>query len=471
MHGTRSLGSARERLAAMPFADLVSLFGRWIDFTVLDFSDQRRRLFPYQATFWLYLAQLLSPGMSCAEAVKMAAASLLFAGRKAPSPNSSAYCQARKRLPCRIVTAIGEQAKAVLSHRVAQRWLWHGHHVKVVDATHVSVEDTAANRCFGYPTGVRTPAGFPTIKVLAFFSLQTGALLDYLAARNRRSEQSLLRSLWRRALEAGDVLLGDRFYCSFAHLAKLSRASIHLVVRQNATLSTSLVRGRRLGRRDFLCQWRRTHAPSVGFSWAAWRRLPSALTVRQIEVIVEEPGMRTKKFLLLTTLLDHRAYPARDFAALYRRRWEIELCFRNIKVTMGMEQLACKTPEMVRKQLALQVVAYNLVRLIMLEAALAHRVALQRLSFKGATDLLRHFAPRMARARESRETNRLYKALLACIAAGEIPPRPGRREPRAVKSRCKGYETLTKPRHLFREKTKGESLAKARRPKQPRSLT
>ena len=110
MDGTKSLGSARERLAAMPFADLVSLFGRWIDFTVLDFSDQRRWLFPYQATFWLYLAQLLSPGMSGAEAVKMAAASLLFAGRKAPSPNSSAYCQARKRLPCRIVAAIGSTA-------------------------------------------------------------------------------------------------------------------------------------------------------------------------------------------------------------------------------------------------------------------------------------------------------------------------------------------------------------------------
>lgn len=455
------------RIAALALCDLVALFGRWIDFSELpDRREARRRIFPLERTFWLFLAQILSPGMSCAEAVKKVIAETSARGGKTPSPNTAAYCKARKRLPDRILGAIQEQVKAALVQRTRPSWRWHGHPVKIVDATQISMEDTPANRrAYRYPKPdlTRPGCGFPALKMLAFFSLATGGLLHYLEAPNRRSEQSLFRALWKRALEAGDVVLGDRFFCNFASFAKLQARSIHLVVRQNATLSASLRPIRRLGKRDHLCQWHRCRVRAVGFSRAAWNHLPKTLWVRQIEVVVEEPGMRTSKILILTTLLDPRKYPSREFAELYRRRWAIELHFRTIKKTMGMGFLPCRTPAMVRKQLALSVLAYNLVRLLMAEASAAHGVPLDRLSFKAAFDAARHWSPLMARQTRKSKRLRLYKDLLACIAAIPIPKRPGRREPRAVKHRPKAYEFLSKPRHLFREKTKRQSSPKYRR--------
>lgn len=452
------------RIAALALCDLAALFGRWIDFPAPPHQDSRQRIFPLERTFWLFLAQILAPGMSCAEAVKKAIAEASARRGKAPSPNTAAYCKARKRLPDPILGDIQEQIKAALAHGTKSRWRWHGHDVKIVDGTQISTEDTPANRRrYRYPHGPRRGCGFPAVKILAFFCLATGGLLHYLEAPNRRSEQSLFRALWKRALRAGDVLLGDRFFCNYANFVTLQAQSIHLVVRQNATLSTSLCPIRRLGKRDHLCQWHRSHMQAAGLSRAAWKRLPEALLVRQIEVLVEEPGMRTSKILILTTLLDPRKYPSRDFADLYRRRWNIELHFRTIKTVMSMEFLACKTPEMVRKQLALFAIAYNLIRLLMAEAAAAHGVPVDRMSFKGALDAARHWVPKLACEKSERRIRALYKDLLACIAGSPVPKRPGRREPRAVKRRFKGFQFLNKPRHLFREKTKRESYPKHRR--------
>jgi len=465
----RSRGTFRStvrRTAGLALCELVALFGRWIDFPTPLQRRSRRRVFPLERTFWLFLAQILAPGMSCAEAVKKAIAEASARGEKTPSPNTAAYCKARKRLPDRTLGAIQEQVKAALVQRTKPSWRWHGHHVKIVDATQISMEDTPANRrAYRYPQPEITQpgCGFPALKMLAFFSLATGGLLHYLEAPNRRSEQSLFRALWKRALEAGDVMLGDRFYCNYASFVNLQARSIHLAVRQNATLSTSLRPVRRLGKRDHLCQWHRSHMQAAGLSRAAWKRLPETLLVRQIEVLVEEPGMRTSRILILTTLLDPRKYPSRDFAELYRRRWAIELHFRSIKTTMGMGFLPCRTPAMVRKQLALTVIAYNLVRLLMVEASAAHGVPLDRLSFKGAFDAARHWSPLMARQTRKSKRLRLYKDLLACIAAIPVLKRPGRREPRAVKRRPKAYEFLNKPRHTFREKTKRQSCPKYRR--------
>lgn len=457
--------STVRRMATLSLCEIVALFGQWIDSSVLaQQQNSRRRIFPLENTFWLFLAQILSPTMSCAEAVKKAIAQTSARGKKLPSSNTAAYCRARKRLPDRILGDIQERIKAALARGTKSRWRWHGHDVKIVDATQISTEDTLANRRkYRYPRGVARGCGFPALKILAFFSLATGGLLDYLEGPNRRSEQSLFRALWKRALRAGDILLGDRLFCNFASFAKLQSESIHLAVRQNATLGASLHFIRRLGKRDHLCQWDRCRMRAAGFSRAAWNRLPKTLLVRQIEVVVEEPGMRTTKILILTTLLDPRKYPSRDFADLYRRRWKIELHFRTIKTTMGMEFIASKSPEMVRKQLALFAIAYNLIRLLMVDASAAHGVPVDRLSFKGTLDAARHWAPKLAGEKSERRMRALYKDLLACIAGSPVPDRPGRREPRAVKRRPKSYEYLSKPRRLFREKTKRESCPKYRR--------
>lgn len=453
-----AFGTSARRMAARPLPDIIALFGQWIDFSVLADRDRRCRLFPFEMTFWLFLAQCLSPRTSCADAVGNAVATLVGAGRKIPCLNTSAYCQARRRLPDSMIRAILQQVRQALRQRTRRTWLWCGLPVVIVDATQISVQDTGENRRhYQYPHGVKRGAGYPALKMLAYFSLQTGALVDYAEARCRRSEQSLFRSTWQRALRAGDVMLGDRFFCNFASFAKLAAKGIHLVVRQNATLSTSLRRVRRLGRRDHLCEWTRCRMRAAGFSAAAWHCLPKTILVRQIGIVVEVPGMRTKKIMLLTTLADRRRYPREAFGGLYRRRWNIELHFRDIKTTMGMEHIPCRTPEMVRKHLALCAIAYNLVRLVMVDAARAHRVDLGCVSFKRTVDTLRHWAPLMARQTKKPATARLYRRLLVCVARSRVPDRPGRREPRAIKARRRGYETLNKPRAQFRETAKRES--------------
>ena len=451
MRGHRLRSQVRQ-FANLSLPDLVVLFSQWIDFSALSERDPRRRLFPFQMTFWLFLSQVLAPRMSCAEAVKKAAVTSLCSGGKVPSLNTSGYCQARKRLPAQIVEAIRKQVQAALTKATKRVWLWHGHRVKVVDATHAKTDDTPANRrCFRYVPRVRAGCGFPTLKMLAFFSLENGGLLDYIVSHNRRSEQSLFRSIWKRALEAGDVLLGVRFYCNFASFAKLSALGIHLVIRQNATLSASLRRKKRLGKRDWLCEWERCRMRCAGMSRAQWNALPKTITVRQVETIVEIPGMRTRKVMILTTLLDRKMYPATDFGELYRRRWEIELCFRNIKSAMGMEHIACKTPDMVRKQIAMHFIAYNLIRLLIAQAAVQHKKKLERISFKGAVDAVRQWAPLIAVQNTCKKVDLLYRTLLNCIASCTVPERPGRREPRAVKRKESGYEALTRNRHVFKE--------------------
>ena len=453
-----------KKAAARSLPELADIFSQWVDFAGLPDPDRRRRLFPVQVTFWLFLSQILGRCVSCSEVVKKAVAWSHFHNEPIPSTNTSAYCQARKRLPHELISGISARVLAALPDKTERRWLWHGHQVKIVDATHISMDDTRANaRCFGYPQGVRTGCGFPALKVLAVFSLQHGGLIGYLEARNRRSEQSLFRSLWKRVFDPGDVMLGDRFYCTYANTARLSAHGVFLVVRQNASLSTSLHLGKRLGKNDRLCEWRRHKMRTLGFSRAAWNNLPKSIALRQVRVRVAIPGMRTKNITILTTLLDHRRYPAADIAELYYRRWQIELDFRDIKISMGMGYIACKTPEMVRKQLALHVVAYNLVRLLMLESSTKHNTTLDRLSFKGALDSVHQFAPLLACATNRRLAIRLHEGLLACIAHSLVIERPGRREPRAVKRRDVANQPLNRRRRGFVEKSKRERYCKSER--------
>ena len=180
--------------------------------------------------------------------------------------------------------------------------------------------------------------------------------------------------------------------------------------------------------------------------------MPDRLTVRELTVRVDVPGFRTKTVVIVTTLLDPKAFPARAFAQLYRTRWAVELYLRHIKTTMGMDGLRCKTPDMVEKELWMHVIDYNLIRALMLEAATAYAVHIERLSFKGTAAAIRQWAPALAQAQaEPERAAALYELMLYYIAADPVPNRPDRIEPRANKRRPKNYPLLTKPRRLFKE--------------------
>jgi hypothetical protein len=175
------------------------------------------------------------------------------------------------------------------------------------------------------------------------------------------------------------------------------------------------------------------------------------LAVRIVRVQLEVRGFRTKSITLVTTLVDARTYPARELAALYARRWHIELWFRDIKTSMGMEVLRCKSPEMAHKELEMFFIAYNLMRCLMATTSVANDVPMERLSFKGTVDATRQFSAAIAQARSRKKQKQLMVQLLEAIARDQVPERPGRSEPRAVKRRPKPFAWLTRPRHLFKE--------------------
>jgi hypothetical protein len=212
-------------------------------------------------------------------------------------------------------------------------------------------------------------------------------------------------------------------------------------------------KGKRLGKDDRLLVW------SKPCNWqkprfipkALWRRLPQELSVRMVRFRLAVPGYRTQSVILVTTLLDPGRYPAAELAELYARRWRIELWFRDIKTSMGMETLRCHSPKLVHKELEMLFIAYNAIRCLMAQAVETHGVALQRLSFKGTVDSVRQFSAAIAQARSRQKKNRLMARLLELIAADQVPERPGRREPRAVKRRPKPFQKLNRPRHLMKE--------------------
>jgi hypothetical protein len=210
-------------------------------------------------------------------------------------------------------------------------------------------------------------------------------------------------------------------------------------------------RGKRLGKRDCLMVWKKGSIKPAYLSQAEWAALPPEITVRLLKVRVYLKGCRTRELTLMTTLLDPILYPAAEIAQAYLRRWRLELCLDDLKTTLGMEHLRCLSPAMVKKELLAFLIAHNLLRWIMAQAAREYAVELDRISFTGALDAFRHFATAMAQARQAKKRRPLWETLLRTLAQDLVPERPGRREPRAVKRRPKPYPLLNQPRNQFRE--------------------
>ena len=413
---------------------LAALVARFIPAKIFAPGDgQRERIYTPWVTFVSFLSQVLTRGSACREAVRRVQAWAVAAKRTPPDENTSAYCQARARLPLATLRAAHEELGGWIERHTKDAWRWCGRQVKVLDGCGLSMPDTRKNRRrWPYASGQKPGCGFPTAQMVGLFCLATGRLVRFALASWKAHEIPLARQLLSR-LQPGEIVLADRGFCGWGFIALLQRQGVDVVMRAHQARK---LKGRRM-------TWAK---PQQTRSWtkALWRKLPEELVVRIVRFHVAVPGFRTEKVVLITTLLDEKAYPDEALAALYRRRWAVELCFRNIKTTLGLDVLRCLTPKLVEKEIWLQVMAYNLVRALMLEAAWTHSVELERLSFKGTVDTLRQwtplFAPTMFVFKQARAE------LLRVIAADHVPLRPNRSEPRARKRRPKNYQLLTKPR-------------------------
>jgi IS4 transposase len=333
---------------------------------------------------------------------------------------------------------------------------WHGHRTFLVDGSSVSMPDTPElQAAFGQPGGQKPGCGFPVMHLLALFDAATGLLHNLVAAPLRTHDMSRVGRVHPH-LSAGDVLVGDRGFCSFAHLALLAARGVFGVFRvhqkqivdfrpRRAASGRSRRRGkrglpssrwlRRLGRHDQLVQYVKPKHPPDWLAERAFAALPETITVRELRFTVAVRGRRTRVITLATTLLDAERYPAAALADLYGRRWQVETNFRHLKQTLRMDVLRCKTVEGVTKELTMYALVYNLVRLVMCEAARRQSVPVERISFIDAVRWL-------ADAAHGNTELRLRR----------VPDRPGRFEPRAVKRRPKEYDRLNRPRDVLRKR-------------------
>ncbi len=411
-----------------------------------------QRIYTPLVTLSLFLSQVIDPDHSCRAAVARLIVWMAVNGRKPCEPDTSSYCEARQRLPEGVIVRLVRETARRADARASDAWLWKGRSVTLVDGTTASMPDSLANqKAYPQSKAQGIGLGFPLVRLVALISLATGVVRDLALGPYRgkeTGETALFRTLWGN-LDPGEIVLGDRYFGSFFGIAGLSELGVDVLFRMHQRRKFDFRRGRRLGVLDHVVSWPKPARPDW-MDEATYAQIPGEMTVRELRVTVDHPGFRVNEMVLVTTLLDAGSYSKHEIAQLFLQRWNIELDFRSIKDVLGMDVLRCQTPEMVRKEIWMHLLAYNLIRGAMVDAAEMHGKVPRRLSFKGALqtmtafqDALRWATPidRVALARE----------MLKAISGHEVGDRFGRVEPRANKRRPKPQRYLMEPRRQARK--------------------
>jgi hypothetical protein len=418
----------------------------------------RRRVFTPTVTLWLFVFQVLAGDHSCQNAVNHFLAWLSGKRKKWVSTSTGAYVQARQRLPLALLQSLARAIAGKL-HRDTQsqdKWTFKGKSVKLVDGTTLSLPDTSENKKRYRKR--KTSYGFPIMRMVGIISFSTGALLDLATASyigKGTGETTLFIKILQEstAIEPGDILLMDRLYCSYFIVALCVLKKIDLVIRAAATMKTENFKVvRKLGKDDWLLEFKQPKiSKSSPVDRKLLRALPKALAIREITHQVKIRGFRPKKIKLFTTFLDSKVYKKEELVDLYYDRWNCELDLRNIKSVLGLNQLSCKTPLMLEKEIWAYALAYNVVRTAMAQAALLAKIKPRDLSFKGSLQTMNNFRPILEMTETHRQWRSLYEIMLQLISLQQILKRPGRIEPRAVRQRSLPYMQLKVPRTQARK--------------------
>jgi hypothetical protein len=409
----------------------------------------RRRLFDPIVTLWAFLSQVLDVDKSCHNATSRVISYLVGESQEIPSTDTSAYCQARSRLPEKLLEKLFDKAAQSLSEKVKIEHLWCGRNVKVIDGSSVSMPDTVENqKAYPQPSSQKPGCGFPIAKLGVMFNLATGAAIALAIDVLNTHDLTLARKLYQ-FLNPKDVLLGDRAFCAYADLISIKELGCDAVFRKHQSRKTTMKKGKIIGDCDKLVTWHKPKKCPKGLSKEEFLTLPSTLTVREIYYYIIIPGFRTQRVSLITTLLDKTIYSTLEVLELYGERWNVELNLKHLKTTLGMEVLRGKTPSMVRKEIYVFLLAYNLLRTLMWSSGTTYGAPPLRLSLQGTRHHLNNFIPKLLAA-DSTQRHQTYCTLLKVIVHKTVPERPGRSEPRVRKRRPKSYPLMKQPRHELR---------------------
>lgn len=450
MHPTRSAQVHQQRRirARASNSDSYDFFNMLTSPELLDqvevlLPNHRERLYPPTETLSMFLAQALSTDRSCQRAVNDAAIKRLAGGLIPCSTHTGAYCRARQRSPVEMVSTLVRKSGQLMTETALDAWHWQGRPVRLVDGTTVSMPDTQANQA-SYPQSrsQKPGLGYPLCRMVGIICLGSGVLLDAAIGRYRGKggdEQSLLRSMLD-TLKRGDILLGDAFYATYFMLCDLQQRGVDAVFEQYGARkrSTDFRCGERLGQRDHLIEISKPKLKPCWMTQADYDQAPDILKVRELQ---------TGGKILVTTLLCAKKVPKAALKLLYRSRWHVELDLRNIKATLGLGVLSCKTPAMAEKEIWVYLLAYNLIRMIMVQAAIHTQQLPRELSFKHSLQLWLAWSRQRTASNHGTDPS----VLLVLIAQQRVGKRPGRVEPRALKRRPKPYPLLSLPRQLARQ--------------------
>ena len=403
----------------------------------------RERIYSPLDTLRLFVGQVLSTDRACQDIVGRRLSERIAQGQSMSALNTSAYCDARQRLPIQLPETLGAKLAERLELTAPSAWRWQGRSIKLFDGTTVSMPDTPSNQ-LAYPQSheQKPGLGFLIARIGALIGLSSGAILGYqvVACEGKGTgEQSLFMNLTDH-LNAGDVLLADALLATWWIIEGAIRRGADVVMAQHGARITDFSRGEKLDKNDHVVQWARPPKPKM-MSAEEYAHYPESITMREVEV---------NGRLLVTTLLDPLLVSVRAIDALYKMRWNIEVDFRTIKATLEMDVLRCKSQPMVDKEIAVYFLAYNLVRWAMAKAALLADVLPRSLSFTGAKRLLGACSDQLRRT-SGNQVHTMIATVTACIATLRLPYRPDRIEPRAKKRRPKKLPLLTLPRQAARD--------------------
>lgn len=459
LHGRRPV---RHRLAMRDKASEISslcarqakdLFGDLLAIELLSkVPGFRDRAFPLPVVFWTFLCQTLATG-SCRHAVSSVQSFLSRNGKAICSPNTAAYCKARVRIPIRLLLRIHRRLVAGMCPRRLPRTF-------VIDGTTISMPDTTANQAaWPQSRSQKEGCGFPIMRLVGLFDLATGVWIDAATAPFRSSERNLCRKLWRH-VRAGDTIVADSGFCCWFTLYLFKQRGVKVVMRTNSRRKPD-PRAARLGKGDRIERWRK---PNVRPKWVAasdYAEMPDSIAVRSVTVSVDPgTGFRTTEINLASTVTDPEEMSAAQIGTLYLDRWKVELFIDDLKSTLGMAVLTSRSPAMIRRELIVRIIAYNLLRALM---NCGKTEGCENPSFKGTVDRLNHWLPVVLSAATAKLRKRLVTDLIELIAEDQVPDRPFRREPRAVKRRPKPHQLLNKPRHEMVEISHRSRYTKAKR--------
>ena len=404
--------------------------------------EHRERLYPPTVALSMFMRQVLDADGSCQKAVNGWAAQRATDGLSLCSVRTGGYCRARQRLPLEMVSTLTRETGRLLSQKALVPWLRYGRSVKLVDGTGISMPDTPENQeRYPQPSTQAPSVGFALARLVMVICLATGAALDMAVGPHSgkgTGELGLVRGLLQ-CFSPGDVMLADALYCNYFLIATLMAAGVGVLFEQNGSRITDFRRGLSLGTRDHVVHWPKPATRPEWMTPEQYTGFPDELRVREVKVAHQ---------VLVTTLLDHRNVSKDDLSALYARRWNVELDLRNLKTTTGMDVLSCQTPQMNEKQLWVHLLAYNVIRLLMAQAACNAGIDPRGLSFKHTVQLWTEWVSRGMSA--TKDCGRLFTLIAQC----KVGNRPARIEPRMRKRRPKPFPWLKVPRAHARRKIK-----------------